>query len=68
MIMIPVLPPDYSTLSKEELLRQGIGMYLRLRRTRHSELQKIHPDPGILESLSKQLTTLEEGLPHLVRS
>lgn len=68
MIIIPILPPDYSTLSKEELLQQGIGLYFRLGRTRRSELQKIHPDPGILESLSRQLTTLEEGLPHLVRS
>ena len=67
MIMIPVLPPDYSTLSKEELLQKGIGMYLRLRRTRHSELQLPHPDHAILESLSKQLTTFEEGLPHLVK-
>jgi hypothetical protein len=55
-------------LSKEELLQQGIGLYFRQGRTRRSELQKIHPDPGILESLSRQLTTLEEGLPHLVRS
>jgi hypothetical protein len=59
---LPVCPPDYSTLSFDELLQQGIAMHDRLQLAWHCELQLPTPDWLILEEISKQLKMLEEGL------
>jgi hypothetical protein len=58
----PVCPPDYSSLSFDELLQEGIDMHDRLQLAWHCELQLPAPDWVILEELSKQLKMLEEGL------
>lgn len=68
MTMPPPPPPDDSNPTQEEpLFEEGLALYLRLRRAWRAEFHSPTGNPETLESLTRQLTALEESFPHLVK-
>lgn len=49
------------------LFEEGLALYLRLRRAWRAEFHSPTGNPETLESLTRQLTALEESFPHLVK-
>lgn len=57
--------PDYTHMNPQELLEAGRDMYARLQKIFRAELSLPTPSWRNLETVSEQMTTLEQNAPEV---